>query len=62
MSKESKRIEALVYHAKPTPGKIKVVPSKRYATQRDLSLVYSPGVADPYVVDGSKYISYFTIE
>ncbi len=47
MSEESKRREALVYHAKPTPGKIKVVPTKRYATQRDLSLAYSPGVAQP---------------
>ncbi|APY08719.1 NADP-dependent malic enzyme [Winogradskyella sp. J14-2] len=47
MSKQSKRIEALVYHAKPTPGKIKVVPSKKYASQRDLSLAYSPGVAEP---------------
>ncbi|WP_111684968.1 NADP-dependent malic enzyme [Winogradskyella tangerina] len=47
MSKESKRLEALVYHAKPTPGKIKVVPTKKYATQRDLSLAYSPGVAEP---------------
>ncbi|WP_299526934.1 NADP-dependent malic enzyme [Winogradskyella sp.] len=47
MSKESKRIEALVYHAKPTPGKIKVVPTKKYASQRDLSLAYSPGVAEP---------------
>jgi malate dehydrogenase (oxaloacetate-decarboxylating)(NADP+) len=47
MSKASKRIEALVYHAKPTPGKIKVIPSKKYASQRDLSLAYSPGVAEP---------------
>ena len=47
MSKQSKRIEALVYHAKPTPGKIKVVPTKKYASQRDLSLAYSPGVAEP---------------
>lgn len=47
MSKQSKRIEALLYHAKPTPGKIKVVPSKKYASQRDLSLAYSPGVAEP---------------
>lgn len=37
----------MVYHAKPTPGKIKVVPTKKYATQRDLSLAYSPGVAEP---------------
>ena len=47
MSKQSKRIEALLYHAKPTPGKIKVVPTKKYASQRDLSLAYSPGVAEP---------------
>ncbi|MEJ6792375.1 MAG: NADP-dependent malic enzyme [Lacinutrix sp.] len=47
MSKESKRREALVYHAKPTPGKIKVVPTKKYASQRDLALAYSPGVAEP---------------
>lgn len=47
MSKVSKKREALVYHAKPTPGKIKVVPTKKYATQRDLSLAYSPGVAEP---------------
>ncbi|AXT18918.1 NADP-dependent malic enzyme [Flavobacteriaceae bacterium AU392] len=47
MIKQSKRREALVYHAKPIPGKIKVVPTKKYATQRDLSLAYSPGVAEP---------------
>ncbi|QLE01455.1 NADP-dependent malic enzyme [Galbibacter sp. BG1] len=47
MSKESRRREALVYHAKPQPGKIKIVPTKRYATQRDLALAYSPGVAEP---------------
>ncbi|WP_203294439.1 NADP-dependent malic enzyme [Luteirhabdus pelagi] len=47
MSKQSKRREALVYHAKPKPGKIQVVPTKKYATQRDLSLAYSPGVAEP---------------
>ena len=47
MNKYSKRREALLYHAKPTPGKIKVVPTKKYATQRDLSLAYSPGVAEP---------------
>ena len=37
----------MVYHAKPKPGKIEVVPTKKYATQRDLSLAYSPGVAEP---------------
>lgn len=47
MSQESKRREALVYHAKPKPGKLEVNPSKPYTTQRDLSLAYSPGVAEP---------------
>jgi len=47
MSKQSKRREALRYHAKPRPGKTQVVPTKRYATQRDLALAYSPGVAEP---------------
>jgi len=39
--------EALDYHAKGKPGKIEVVPTKRYSSQRDLSLAYSPGVAEP---------------
>ena len=47
MSKQSKRREALLYHSQPKPGKIEVVPTKKYATQRDLSLAYSPGVAEP---------------
>lgn len=47
MRKQSKRQEALIYHSKPRPGKIQVVPTKKYATQRDLGLAYSPGVADP---------------
>jgi malate dehydrogenase (oxaloacetate-decarboxylating)(NADP+) len=47
MNNYSKRREALLYHAKPIPGKIQVVPTKKYATQRDLSLAYSPGVAEP---------------
>jgi malate dehydrogenase (oxaloacetate-decarboxylating)(NADP+) len=47
MNQYSKRREALLYHAKPIPGKIQVVPTKKYATQRDLSLAYSPGVAEP---------------
>ncbi len=47
MNEYRKRREALLYHAKPTPGKIQVVPTKKYATQRDLSLAYSPGVAEP---------------
>ncbi|MFS4455884.1 NADP-dependent malic enzyme [Maribacter sp. 2304DJ31-5] len=47
MSKQKQRREALIYHAKPQPGKIKVVPTKPYSTQRDLALAYSPGVAEP---------------
>lgn len=47
MSKSRLRQEALLYHAKPKPGKIEVVPTKKYATQRDLALAYSPGVAEP---------------
>ena len=47
MKRKTTRKQALDYHAKPTPGKIKVVPTKKYATQRDLSLAYSPGVAEP---------------
>jgi malate dehydrogenase (oxaloacetate-decarboxylating)(NADP+) len=47
MSESRKRREALLYHAKPQPGKISVVPTKKYATQHDLSLAYSPGVAEP---------------
>ncbi|MEO1545801.1 MAG: NADP-dependent malic enzyme [Bacteroidota bacterium] len=47
MSKEKQRREALLYHAKPQPGKIKIVPTKPYTTQRDLALAYSPGVAEP---------------
>lgn len=47
MSKKTLREEALHYHAKGRPGKIEVIPSKETANQRDLSLAYSPGVADP---------------
>jgi len=47
MSKQKQRREALIYHAKPQPGKIKIVPTKPYSTQRDLALAYSPGVAEP---------------
>jgi len=47
MSDEKIRRDALIYHAKPQPGKIKIVPTKPYATQRDLALAYSPGVAEP---------------
>ena len=47
MSQERERRKALVYHSKPKPGKIKVEPTKKHQTQRDLSLAYSPGVAYP---------------
>src|SRR5215468_2141045 len=39
--------EALSFHACPKPGKLEVTPTKPMATQRDLSLAYSPGVAVP---------------
>ena len=41
------REDALEYHASPRPGKIAVVPTKRLTNQRDLSLAYTPGVAEP---------------
>ncbi len=47
MSKELRKQEALEYHSKGRPGKIEVVPTKEAKTQRDLSLAYSPGVAEP---------------
>ncbi|MBP6810546.1 MAG: NADP-dependent malic enzyme [Saprospiraceae bacterium] len=45
--KKTLREDALHYHAKGRPGKIEVVPTKETATQRDLTLAYSPGVAEP---------------
>src|SRR4028119_1130987 len=47
MQKELRREQALEYHSKGRPGKIAVVPTKPAITQRDLSLAYSPGVAEP---------------
>ncbi|MCB0409685.1 MAG: NADP-dependent malic enzyme [Flavobacteriales bacterium] len=47
MGKTRKDIDALEYHSQGKPGKIEVVPTKPYSTQRDLSLAYSPGVAAP---------------
>lgn len=44
---KSKKEEALLYHSEGRPGKIEVVPTKPYSTQKDLSLAYSPGVAEP---------------
>jgi malate dehydrogenase (oxaloacetate-decarboxylating)(NADP+) len=47
VNKDLKVQEALFYHAKGRPGKIQVIPTKETKTQRDLSLAYSPGVAEP---------------
>lgn len=47
MAKELRKQQALEYHSKGRPGKIEVVPTKEAKTQRDLSLAYSPGVAEP---------------
>ncbi|MBG15022.1 MAG: NADP-dependent malic enzyme [Crocinitomicaceae bacterium] len=44
---KSLKKEALDYHSNGRKGKIEVVPTKPYTTQRDLSLAYSPGVAEP---------------
>ena len=44
---KSLKKEALDYHSSGRKGKIEVVPTKPYSTQRDLSLAYSPGVAEP---------------
>jgi malate dehydrogenase (oxaloacetate-decarboxylating)(NADP+) len=49
MENEQQRRAALVYHAKPRPGKTKIVPTKNHSTQRDLALAYSPGVAIPCI-------------
>src|SRR5690554_1212400 len=43
----NRRQEALEYHSEGRPGKIAVTPTKAVGTQRDLSLAYSPGVAEP---------------
>ncbi|MCJ7757091.1 MAG: NADP-dependent malic enzyme, partial [Gillisia sp.] len=59
MSTESERREALEYHEKPKPGKIEVIPTTKYSTQRDLSLAYSPGVAIPCLeIEKDKENSY----
>ena len=44
---EQLRQAALDFHEFPIPGKIEVTPTKSLATQRDLALAYSPGVAEP---------------
>ncbi|MBE8713446.1 NADP-dependent malic enzyme [Sphingobacterium hungaricum] len=47
MSNINKKKDALNYHSMGRPGKIQVVPTKPHSSQRDLSLAYSPGVAEP---------------
>jgi malate dehydrogenase (oxaloacetate-decarboxylating)(NADP+) len=47
MGVKNRKQEALDYHAQGRPGKIEVIPTKPYSSQRDLSLAYSPGVAEP---------------
>jgi malate dehydrogenase (oxaloacetate-decarboxylating)(NADP+) len=47
MSKTNRKQDALDYHSQGRPGKIQVVPTKPTNSQRDLSLAYSPGVAEP---------------
>lgn len=55
--------DALLYHEQGRPGKIEVIPTKPHATQKDLSLAYSPGVAEPCLAikdnpeDAYKYTS-----
>ncbi len=46
-TKKTLKEEALYYHAKGRPGKIEVIPTKETANQKDLTLAYSPGVAEP---------------
>ncbi len=45
--KKISREDALEYHSRGRKGKIQVIPTKPTTTQRDLSLAYSPGVAEP---------------
>jgi malate dehydrogenase (oxaloacetate-decarboxylating)(NADP+) len=47
MNKPNRKQDALNYHSKGRPGKIQVVPTKPTNSQRDLTLAYSPGVAEP---------------
>src|SRR5580693_642356 len=47
MNKPTRNQDALNYHSKGRPGKIQVVPTKPTNSQRDLSMAYSPGVAEP---------------
>ncbi len=58
-SNEKLNKDALLYHEFPKPGKISVVPTKKHATQRDLALAYSPGVAAPCLeIEKNPYNAY----
>lgn len=56
--------DALEYHTKGKPGKIEVIPTKPYSSQRDLSLAYSPGVAEPClrIADNKDDVYKYTIK
>src|SRR4051812_12281390 len=59
MTKRFRKEEVLEYHAGARPGKIEVVPTKPTATARDLSLAYTPGVAEPCLeIERDKDLSY----
>ncbi|MBL6663072.1 MAG: NADP-dependent malic enzyme [Flavobacteriales bacterium] len=49
MSNRRRKQESLDYHKLGRPGKIEVIPTKKHSSQRDLSLAYSPGVAEPCI-------------
>ena len=49
MSNRRRKQESLDYHKSGRPGKIEVIPTKNHSSQRDLSLAYSPGVAEPCI-------------
>lgn len=54
--------DALDYHSQGRPGKIEVIPTKPHSTQRDLSLAYSPGVAEPclHIAENSEDVYKYT--
>lgn len=54
MKKSKRKKEALRYHSQGRPGKIEVVPTKPHSSQRDLSLAYSPGVAEACLAIAEK--------
>jgi malate dehydrogenase (oxaloacetate-decarboxylating)(NADP+) len=62
MATELRKQQALEYHSKGRPGKIEVIPTKDAKTQRDLSLAYSPGVAEPCkeIADNTENVYKYT--